>query len=281
VLQVGELTSSNRSLALFLAIAFGVSGVVGLTIYLAGGLNTPLTFPAVVLMMFSPGLGTVAVTKLVTHQNWKDQGLSKSKPLFYILGWAYPLLFVSLGLGFVYLLRTTTIDFSNVQRRLLESPQLNNPALLTVLLLTAPLINFIPALGEEYGWRGLLQPLLVMRYGPSVGLTITGVIWGLWHAPIVLQGYDYPSYPNLIGVGLFCLWTVLLSFFLGWLRIKSSSCLTTALAHGAINAYTGLGLIIAPVKNELLGVPFGIPAFLALGIIAAIALADLHRLEAG
>jgi hypothetical protein len=134
ILLVGELTNSNRSLALFLAIAFGVSGVVGLSVYLEGGLNTPLTFPALVLMMFSPGLATVAVTKLVTHQNLKDQGLSKSKPLFYILGWVYPLLFVFVGLVFVSLLRTTTIDFSSLQSRLLESPQLNNPTLVAVLI---------------------------------------------------------------------------------------------------------------------------------------------------
>jgi membrane protease YdiL (CAAX protease family) len=272
----GELTNFNRSLALFLAIAFGTSGVVGLSIHLSGGLNAPLTFPALILMMFSPALGAVAVTKLVTHQSLKDHGLNKRKPLFYILGWAYPLLFVTLGLVFVFLLRTTTVDLGNLQSRVIESPQLSNPALVLVLLLTGPFINFIPALGEEYGWRGFLQPLLVRRYGLAVGLTMTGAIWGLWHAPIVLQGYDYASYPNLVGVGLFSLWTVLVGFFFGWLRIKSSSCLPVALAHGAINAYAGLGLIIAPVKNELLGVPFGMPGFLALGIIAVIVLADLR-----
>jgi membrane protease YdiL (CAAX protease family) len=101
-------------------------------------------------------------------------------------------------------------------------------------------------------------------------------MWGLWHAPVVLQGYNYPNYPNLIGVSLFTLWTVLLSFSLGWLRIRSSSCLPPALAHGAINAYAGLGIMIAPVKDELLGVPFGIPSLLALAIIGALALTDLH-----
>jgi membrane protease YdiL (CAAX protease family) len=266
----------KASLALFLSIAFGISIVVGLSIFLSGGLSTPLTLPALILMMFAPSLGTIAATRLVTHQSLRANGFEKSKPLFYILAWAYPLVFVFVGLSFAALLHIATLDFGNMQRQLLESRTINSPTLVIALLLIAPLINFIPALGEEYGWRGFLQPLLVKRYGLTVGLTMTGVIWGLWHAPIVLQGYDYPSYPNLMGVSLFVLWTVLLSFSLGWLRIRSSSCLPTALAHGAINAYASLGMIIAPVKDELLGVPLGIPSFLALAIIAALALTDLH-----
>jgi membrane protease YdiL (CAAX protease family) len=264
------------SLALFLSIAFGISIVVGLGIFLNGGLSTPLTVPALTLMMFAPSLGTIAATRLVTHQSLRGHGLKKSKPVFYILAWAYPLVFVLIGLGFAALLHTATLDLANFQRQLLESRTINSPTLVAALLLIAPLINFIPALGEEYGWRGFLQPLLVKRYGLALGLTMTGAIWGLWHAPIVLQGYDYPSYPNLIGVSLFILWTVLLSFSLGWLRTRSSSCLPPALAHGAINAYAGLGMIIAPVKDELLGVPLGIPGFLALAIIAALALTDLY-----
>jgi membrane protease YdiL (CAAX protease family) len=200
-----EVTSFNASLALFLAIAFGTSSIVGLIIHLSGGLNAPLTLPAVVIMMFSPSVGTVAATKLATHQSLKDHGLNKSKPLFYILAWAYPVLIIIVGLGFVSLMRTTTVDFVNLQRRFLESPQPGSSTLAVLLLLSAPFINFVPALGEEYGWRGFLQPLLVRKCGLTIGLTITGTIWGLWHAPIVLQGYNYPSYPNLIGVGLFSL----------------------------------------------------------------------------
>jgi membrane protease YdiL (CAAX protease family) len=149
--------------------------------------------------------------------------------------------------------------------------------LAAVNLLVAPFINFVPALGEEYGWRGFLQPALIERFGLTSGLTLTGLIWGLWHAPIILQGYNYPHHPNLIGVSSFTLWTILVGYFLGWVRIRSNSCLPAALGHGAINAYAGFGLILAPAKDELLGLPLGLPTFLALALIAALLMRDLRK----
>lgn len=66
-------------------------------------------------------------------------------------------------------------------------------------------------------------------------------------------------------------------FFLSWLRIKSKSVYSAALAHGAINAYIGLGLIIAPSDNEIMTIPLGIPALLSLTLVAAFAYMDLAR----
>jgi hypothetical protein len=137
------------SLALFLSIAFGISVLVGLSIFLGGGPSTPFAVPALILMMFAPSLGTIAATRPVAHQSLRAHGLEKSKPLFYILAWTYPLVFVIVGLGLAALLHMATLDFGNLQRQLLESRTINSPALVIALLLIAPLINFIPALGEE------------------------------------------------------------------------------------------------------------------------------------
>lgn len=41
---------------------------------------------------------------------------------------------------------------------------------------------------EEHGWRGVLQPLLQKWASPLVAALIIGVIWELWHLPIVLGG---------------------------------------------------------------------------------------------
>ena len=180
----------------------------------------------------------------------------------------------------VLLLGTARVRFENLARILPTVPGIPSSMLiiLTVVnLLLGPFINFIPALGEEYGWRGFLQPELVKRFGLTPGLTLTGIIWGLWHSPIILQGYNYPQHPNLIGVGFFTLWTILVGYFLGWLRIKSKSCFPTALSHGAINAYAGFGVILAPTQNELLGLPLGLPGFLALALVAALVFYDLRR----
>ncbi|MDE5823371.1 MAG: CPBP family intramembrane metalloprotease [Lachnospiraceae bacterium] len=39
-------------------------------------------------------------------------------------------------------------------------------------------------LGEEYGWRYYLQPLMQKRFGIRGGVLVLGVVWGIWHLPI-------------------------------------------------------------------------------------------------
>ena len=46
-------------------------------------------------------------------------------------------------------------------------------------------------LGEELGWRGYALNLLQKKYIPLISSLIVGVIWGLWHLPlIILSGYS-------------------------------------------------------------------------------------------
>jgi membrane protease YdiL (CAAX protease family) len=143
-----------------------------------------------------------------------------------------------------------------------------NVLLSTVLAFTlAILINMIFTFGEEFGWRGYLLPRL-SPLGGIYAAIITGVIWGLWHAPvIVLDGYNYPGHPWL-GLGMMVIFTVSLSMIFAWLRFRSGSIWPSTLAHAAINAQAGFGLLLLSHVDSLLGVPLGI-----IGLIPMIALA--------
>src|SRR5699024_5751565 len=67
------------------------------------------------------------------------------------------------------------------------------------MVLAAWVINLLPALGEEIGWRGWLTPqLLPLGVVPTV--LITGVVWGLWHTPLLLLGHNYPHLPAGLSV---------------------------------------------------------------------------------
>ncbi|MES3038031.1 MAG: CPBP family intramembrane glutamic endopeptidase [Bdellovibrionota bacterium] len=39
--------------------------------------------------------------------------------------------------------------------------------------------------GEEYGWRGYLLPELNKVMGPIISASIVGIIWAIWHGPLV------------------------------------------------------------------------------------------------
>lgn len=48
-------------------------------------------------------------------------------------------------------------------------------------------------LGEEYGWRYYLQPLMQCRFGVRRGVLLLGVVWGIWHLPVDLFYYTQDS----------------------------------------------------------------------------------------
>ena len=108
------------------------------------------------------------------------------------------------------------------------------------------LLNSLFASGEEFAWRGMLQPLLTDKYGLIKGITILGILWAMWHLPILLAGYNYPETPILGALILFPIRLIAVSFFYAWLTIKSRSFIPAAIAHGALNGIqTG---IISSIK---------------------------------
>ena len=111
-------------------------------------------------------------------------------------------------------------------------------ALQPAVLPLAAVINIVPVLGEELGWRGWLLPRL-MPLGALPAILITGVIWGVWHAPLVLLGYNYPDAPGWLGVLAMVVMCTLIGAIFGWLRLRSVSVWPAALAHAALNGAAG------------------------------------------
>ncbi|TFH57774.1 CPBP family intramembrane metalloprotease [Glutamicibacter arilaitensis] len=92
---------------------------------------------------------------------------------------------------------------------------------------------------EEIGWRGWLWSRL-QAYGQLISIVISGGIWGIWHAPLILLGYNYPFATGPWGVMAMCGMCIVFGAFLGWLRNFSDSVWPAALAHGVFNASVGL-----------------------------------------
>ena len=127
------------------------------------------------------------------------------------------------------------------------------PAYLIVNGVTRIVTETATALGEEIGWRGFLVPALAKRFGfVSVSL-ISGVIWGMWHFPLIFIGQPFNE-ENIIGA--VCLLGALtgVSFAMTWLRLRSGSVSIAALFHSTHNVFNGIAnaLIIPNAKTPVL-----------------------------
>ncbi|MFC0680646.1 CPBP family intramembrane glutamic endopeptidase [Lysobacter korlensis] len=125
-------------------------------------------------------------------------------------------------------------------------------------------LNGLFAMGEEYGWRGLLWDELKHLGGGRANLAI-GTAWGLWHAPVILQGYNYGS--PLLGVPAMVAFCIGMSYFLTALRERTGSVLPVAAAHGIFNALAPMLILLAPGTGLVVAGPLGVVGALLLLLV--------------
>lgn len=94
----------------------------------------------------------------------------------------------------------------------------------------------------------------------------SGVIWGLWHAPIILNGHNYPQHP-VTGVFMMVLFCLLLTPVLLYFRKKGRSVILPAIMHGTFNAVAGVSLLAVLPVNDILYGATGLAGFIALLIV--------------
>jgi len=123
-----------------------------------------------------------------------------------------------------------------------------------------------------------------MPLGGRKAVLLTGVIWGIWHWPVILMGYNYgKDYFGAPFLGpLAMVWfTLSLSVIFGWLTIKAENVWPAVIAHGALNGIASLGIIF--VKNNpdpLLGpAPVGVISGIGLTLTALLLLANPSSLK--
>jgi len=139
--------------------------------------------------------------------------------------------------------------------------------IIAVMLLSGVSINAVLAFGEEFGWRGyLLWELAPLGFWKAS--TVIGVMWGIWHAPLVLAGLNYPTFP-VVGVFMFTVICILMSPLYTYLVARAESVLPAVFLHGVFNA-TGLVALAGtdnPFLRELVASEGGIVGVVVLGLL--------------
>lgn len=230
---------ARRPLAAFFALAFGLSWSFLLADWLgARGLiafRLTLSGPGLVLALLMSYGPTIAAL-LVAGATEGRAGLWSL--LRALLRWRVGPHWYALALGGPALLFFAAARLSE----LLGAPRPLPAQGWGVLLmgLVGSLVHGI-ANGEELGWRGYALPGLLRRQRPLAASLTLGVIWFVFHLPIMLVPNSIAGSQSFATALPFFVGVLATSVLMTWLyRGTGGSVLLTTLFHGAANAWPGL-----------------------------------------
>lgn len=275
----------RTKLVWYLSLAFGISWSLALIFWLIRDTFESVSLPFMIMgigFMFGP-----MVSVIITEKRFGSERITRLYPLqfkwnkWWTIAWLFPLV-ISLGSLLAGLLMPGTslsLEMEGMFERFKDTltpeqleqmrntPMPVHPFFITILqgLVAGITINAVAGFGEELGWRGLMyREFKTMTFWKAS--VIIGVVWGIWHAPMILMGHNYPQHP-VVGVLMMTLFCILLAPLFNLVRWKSRSVLAAAIFHGSFNALSGLAIMLIKGGNDLLIGVTGLAGMVVLVLI--------------
>jgi len=273
-----------KRIGLFIGITFALSWFIAIIFVALGGKwGTPVAMVVAMAYMFVPMISTILVQKFIYKEPLTEPlGISFKLNHWWLVAWLLPpiIAFATFGVSLLF----PGVEFSPEMagmfekfKEILPPEELQKMEKMAELpvhpiwialvqgLIAGITINAVAGFGEELGWRGFLQrEFSYLKFWSSSAFI--GLIWGIWHAPLILQGYNYPQHPG-VGVFMMILWCLLLAPIFSYIRIKSGSVIAAAIIHGSLNATYGLSIMLIKGGNDLTIGVTGLAGFIVLFIV--------------
>lgn len=230
-------------------------------------------------LMWMPGLSGI-LTQLIFEHTLRGMGWKLGKARYLLIAYLVPLAYCLVVYGITWLSGLGGVpnpEFMAVLNVGLGSSALSplmqilayGVSLATIGVLT----GLLSGAGEEIGWRGVFVPELARVTSFTKTTLISGVVWTVWHLPLILfSDYNLPGIPTWYAVLMFTLMVLGINTLFSWLRLKSGSLWTAVLLHASHNVF--VQSLFTPLTIQKPITPFIIDEFgvgLALaGIVLAV-----------
>ena len=290
-----ERNIDKKRLYLFLGIVFilswGLVAIIPLTGDKYGSTKSLFILSALMLI---PAISSI-LTRLITKEGFKNTYLKprfKGNIKYYLTAYFMTNIFIILGAILFFIIFPNMLDTNLTSiKESLQNQGITVDANIILIaqfaqgILIGPVINIIFTLGEEIGWRGYLLQKLCKQFNVQKSIIISGVIWGIWHAPIIAMGHNYGTgYLGAPWLGIFAMivFCIFVGSYFSYITIKTKSVIPAGIAHSAINGFAAIGMLMCKgTANPFIGpVPTGIiggSIFILVGIYCYIKIGKIQN----
>ena len=232
----------RKQLATYLVLTFALSSLFYFLILKSGHLGAGSGM-YVLGLMWSPGTAAILTSKIF-GRDLGTLGWKWGKARYQVASYLIPLGYATVAYVFIW-----AFGFGGFYNRQFVAgltqrfglgpiPDWASISLYFVLAGALGMIrSCASALGEEIGWRGFLVPQLSKMTSFTNTALITGVIWSLWHYPILIFADYNAGTPTWYGLTCFTVMVISISFVFAWMRLKSGSLWTGVLLHASHNLF--------------------------------------------
>ena len=204
-------------------------------------------------IMWYPAIANF-VTRAITKEGFEDSYLRinmKGNKKYYIIAAALHLALAVIG---ALVAMIGKLDGYNFTRGVGELGGKNTVSAMLLSCVGASIVQFDRGFGEEFGWRAYLTPKLEKLMPSTLAIFINGVIWGLWHAPLIAKGYNFVKevHPAL-AITMMCVSCVVMSYILTWLTKRTGSVYPAAIYHIVLDVFNSaiLALFLSGVSDSV------------------------------
>jgi membrane protease YdiL (CAAX protease family) len=251
--NVSNRTNIGR-IVTFLVLTFGLSTIFYTLIIRDGEYRGPWLTP----LMLCPTISAI-LTKLVFDRNLKGLGWTPGPAKWLGLAYLLPILYGAVIYGIVWLFGLGGINADAIA--MVTSTQFGMPnasgVQMTVMVIVYALLlgtiqllrySLLSAFGEELGWRGFLFPELHRMTSFTTASLISGVVWALFHLPLILFSDYNSTAPIAFQVVVFFISAIGGTFVYNWLRAKSGSMWPAVVFHASHNVF--LNNVLDPLTTR-------------------------------
>jgi membrane protease YdiL (CAAX protease family) len=234
---------SNRTkigrIVTFLALTFGLSTIFYVLIITGGEGIDPWVLP----LMLCPGVSAI-LTKLIFDRNLKGLGWKPGPAKWLGLAYLLPILYGAFVYGLTWLIGQggfTTEAAAGVASELGMSDASGVQMVIIYALVLGTIVflrNSLPgSFGEELGWRGFLYPELQSMTSFTTASVIGGIVWALYHLPLILFSDYNSTAPRAFSLVMFFISAIALTFVHNWFRARSGSVWPAVVLHASHNIF--------------------------------------------